>query len=381
MHICHVGNMANDGYATVKALRGAGVDAELLIDLSDFGMGLPQWELYDIKDDPYKMSVSKLNDYPLPDWIRVYTKEKNLFKKSADMFRAARGYDLLHCHFPAFNFLQFSPQPFLIYEAGFLRKIWNYHLAKKRLFPRKPPRMNWERLGEDAYKKAECVTWTNTDMIEMVKCVEAKSRVFIPFAIDTKRYAPKIGEAHDELRLLSPSRQCWDVKGNDMMLRAFARFIKSGARAHLTLVDWGYVEDVAEAHRILEPVKDNVTWVAPMSKPKLIAAYHDADVVLDQFILGGSGTTGYEAMSCGKPLMIYFNESAEKCYGEAPPCVNVRTEDEILAGLVELADVETRANLGTRGRAFVERHLSEGVVASKLAQVYSDVWDNWEASK
>lgn len=375
--LAHIGNMANDGYATVKALRDNGFDADLLIDLSDFGMGLPHWEIHDIKGDPYKMSLSKLNDYPLPDWIKVYSKEKNVIKKASDMFRAAREYDILHCHFPTFNFLQFSPTPYLIYEAGFLRKIWDYYCAEdlKKLTFNKYPRMNWERLGSDAFRKAECVTWTNTDMIEMMNHVETRSSVFIPFSIDTKRYAPKTVEAHDDLRLLSPSRQCWDVKGNDLMLRAFVRFIKAGYKAHLTLVDWGYAEDVSEAKAILTPVKENVTWVAPMSKPNLIGAYHDADVILDQFILGGSGTTGYEAMSCGKPLMIYFKESAEKCFGEAPPCVNIKTEDEILHGLVEMTDEEKRRRLGQSGRSFVERHLSERVVASQLTGIYQGVYE------
>jgi glycosyltransferase involved in cell wall biosynthesis len=376
--IAHIGNMANDGYATVKALRENGFDADLLIDLSDFGMGLPHWEIHSIEGDPYKMTISKLNDYPLPEWIKVYSKEKNVFKKASDMFRVARDYDILHCHFPTFNFIQFTKTPFLIYEAGFLRKIQNYYVNEgmKRASPSfsRYPRMNWERLGADAYRKAECVTWTNTDMIDMISHVEKKEQVFIPFAIDEKRYAPRPVEAHDELRLLNPSRQCWDVKGNDRVLRAFVRFIKAGYKAHLTLVDWGYVEDVSEAKNILSPVNEHVTWVAPMSKPKLIEAYHDADVILDQFILGGSGTTGYEAMSCGKPLMIYFNDSAAKCYGEAPPCVNVRTEDEILAGLVEMVDGEKRERLGAQGRSFVERHLSEKVVASKLKDVYADVY-------
>ena len=382
--LAHIGNMANDGYATVKALRQSGFDADLLIDLSDFGMGLPHWEIHDIDGDPYKMTLSKLNDYPLPEWIKVYSKEKNVFKKATDMFRVARDYDILHCHFPTFNFIQFTKTPFLLYEAGFLRKINNYYIKEDmnrvKSHHTRYPRMNWEHFGADAYKKAECVTWTNTDMIDMISQVKPKSHVFIPFAIDEKRYAPSSYEKHDELRLLNPSRQCWDVKGNDKMLRAFVRFIKAGYRAHLTLVDWGYVEDVSSAKAILSSVSDHVTWVAPMSKPKLIAAYHSADVVLDQFILGGSGTTGYEAMSCGKPLMIYFNETAAKCYGEAPPCVNVKTEDEILAGLIEMTNAEKRESLGAQARSFIERHLSERVVALKLEGIYTDVckqiWGN-----
>ena len=39
-----LGNMANDGYAVAKQLRKMNVDVDLAINISDFGMGLPEWE-------------------------------------------------------------------------------------------------------------------------------------------------------------------------------------------------------------------------------------------------------------------------------------------------------------------------------------------------
>jgi len=372
MHICHVGNMANDGYATVKALRAAGVNVELLIDPSDFGMGLPQWEIHDIMDDPYQMSLSKLNDYPLPEWVKIYTREKNPFKKAVDLFKATRGYDLLHCHFPTFNYLQFSRTPYLIYEAGFLRKIHDYNTHPKG-------RMNWEHLGLDAFRGAECVTWTNTDMKPMIDAVGVNFDAFIPFAIDTNRYIPttKRGES-DELQLFHPTRQTWNVKGNDRLLRAFTRLIKAGAEAHLTLVDWGYAEDVQAAKTLLKPVEEHVSWVPPMSKPRLIKTYQESDVVVDQFLLGASGTAGFEAMSCGKPLLMYFSESATRCFGEKPPHLDARCEDDILVGLMRLRDANLREKLGAEARGFVERRLSEVVVARRLRDIYDAVYHKAE---
>lgn len=364
--VAHTGNLANDGYATVKALRDQGVDAELLINLAGFGMGLPHWEMYEVEGDPYDMEVSKLTKYKLPDWIKIYSNTSNQMKSAAALFRMSRNYDLIHCHFPTYNYLQFGSKPYIIYEAGFLRKIYNYVMKK-------PTRKNWAHLGLRAFENAAFVTWTNTDMRPMLNAIKVKRERFVPFAIDTERYTPPaIRSEHKTLQFLHPTRQIWDIKSNDKMLRAFVRFVKKGFDAHLTLVDWGYQEDVRAAKEILSPVSDRVTWVPPMNKPALIRAYQSADAVLDQFMLGASGTVGFEAMSCGTPLMIYFSDSARECFDEEPPCVNVKSEEEIFLGFEKLMDESFRKRLGYLERDFVKRHLSEEIVAKILKSIYKE---------
>ncbi len=361
MRICHVGNMANDGFACVEALREAGVDAELIIDESDFGMGLPQWETTRIEGDPYNMRPDELP--PAPSWVRTWRGREMFFlDRVVEINRMTRDYDLLHLHFPTMLYLCFSKTPYMVYEAGFVRQLVGPDQGNSRL-----------KLGARAYRTAECVTYTNTDTAEMVQRLHPKRMRFLPFAINTERYKPLGERSNSVLELLHPARMVFDVKGNDRMLRAYRRFIEEGNRAHLTLIDWGYEEDVAEAHHIVEPIKDSVTWLKPMSKPTLIEAYQRCDAVLDQFTLGASGTTGFEAMSCGAPLMMYFADSAKRHFGEAPPCVNASTEEEILAGLGALKSDMLRRHLATEGRAFVERHLSYPQVVSTLLKIYSEV--------
>lgn len=359
MRVCHVGNMANDGYATVSALREAGVDAELIIDANDFGMGLPQWEMYDVEGDPYRKQL--WSDYPLPEWIRTWgSANRNLGLRLSELHRMTREYDLLHLHFPTCAWLQHTEKPYLAYEAGFIRQFGDG--------------LTWTRFGEAGYRGSRCVTWTNTDTIDMVHKQHFPREEFVPFAIDTKRYTSTAAEDHDgPLRFLHPARQVWDVKGNDRLLRAFTRYVGEGGDATLMLVDWGYAEDAAEAHELLRPVSDHVHWVPPMSKPKLIQAYQWADAVFDQFILPGSGTTGYEAMSCGVPLVIHFNGTAERCYGESPPRVDAQTEDQILDAMHRLGDVGYRRRVGEHERRFVEKHLSYPVVARRLKALYEEV--------
>jgi glycosyltransferase involved in cell wall biosynthesis len=260
-------------------------------------------------------------------------------------------------------YLLFASTPYLVYEAGFIRQMYGEFKDSNRV-----------QLGKYAYKGARCVTYTNTDTREMVAGVSPRRMSFVPFAINMKRYTPAEKPSHSVLELIHPARMVFDVKGNDKMLLAYVKYIQGGGRAHLTLVDWGYSEDVEEAHRIVDPVKDTVSWVSPMSKPHLIEAYQHSDAVLDQFTLGASGTTGFEAMACGTPLMMYFSASAEEHFGEAPPCVNAQSEGDILNGFYALESDTLRRRLATEGRRFAEAHLSYRAVAQRLISIYKEVW-------
>jgi glycosyltransferase involved in cell wall biosynthesis len=372
MKIAHIGNMANDGYAAVKALRQLGIDAELVINLADFGMSFPQWEVYNFTEDPYKITSPKefVKKYPLPEWVRYYEHGKGDFLTGiSNLFKVSRGYDLVHLHFPTFNYLQFSGLKYICYEAGFIR---NFFTPNRKLKSEIELR-HWEMLARRAYENAECVTWVNTDMQSMINRFHVKSEEFVPFSIDTNRYIPsKSPKNHDDDTLLiyQPTRQAFDIKGNDMLHRAFIKFIKDGYKGKLVLTDWGYAEDVAQAHEMLKPVEEHVTWVAPMSKPDLIKMYQEADVVADQFDCGASGTSGFEAMSCGTPLLIYLATSASTSFGTDVPHANAYDEHQIYKRLVELTDKKTRDRLGFIEREFIINHSSEEVVANQLANIY-----------
>ena len=51
---------------------------------------------------------------------------------------------------------------------------------------------------------------------------------------------------------------------------------------------------------------------------------------MDQFVLGSWGTSTPEAMSCGKPvLMFYKKEFILRAFGEEPPILNSFSEEDI----------------------------------------------------
>src|SRR3989442_15827993 len=76
MRVVHVGNMANNAYLIAKALRGAGVEADLVVDRSDVLTSQPEWEEADIKE-PLPLYFRDwerldLGGWELPTWVTVY---------------------------------------------------------------------------------------------------------------------------------------------------------------------------------------------------------------------------------------------------------------------------------------------------------------------
>jgi len=382
MKIAHVLNMANNGYHMVKALRRNGVNADLIISSSDFGMALPIWEENEIEEDPYKVPFHKLIEkYELPPFVKVWSEPaftrpgeaptrtpkwlKILGKYPLtvpDLYNISKKYDLLHLHPPSSIFLYHLNKPKIIHESGWIRKIMTINGAT-------------ERMGRRSYEQAEVVVWTNPDTYPLLEPLDIKCLEFVPFIIDPDRYKPMKTEKKEELLFFHPARQVWDVKGNDRLLKAFAKFIHSGYNAKLRLIDWGFEEDVQLAKALIskENIDKYIEWKPPYSKPALIRAYNESTAVFDQFILGSGGTTCFESMSCEAPLVIYLNHWNEKCFGEMPPSINASTVEEIYNAMVDLTDPKLQRKIGAAGRNFTLKHNHPDRIAKQLMKIYEEV--------
>lgn len=364
MKICHVFNMANNAYHICLALRKHDIDVDLILNSKTFGMGLPMWEDLDYYSDPYDFDIKEaLKRFDLPDWMKIWWTGKRIVPHSvAELFRMIKPYDLLHLHPYSPMYLQFAGKPYIIHEAGWIRR-----LATRDTIP--------EKFGRRAYVKADCVVWTNPDTIPLLEALHCKRLEYIPFVIDPERYKPMKVEKGDDLLFFHPARQVWDVKGNDKLIRAFGLFIKNGYVARLRCVDWGYEDDVRKAKDLVKTLKisEYVEWVSPYPKPQLIRAYNEADAVFDQFTIGGSGTVGLEAMSCGTPLVIYMLHWTEKAFGEWPPVVNAHTALDIYEKMLLLTDPSYRKKIGEAGRQFIIKHCHPDVIAKKLINLYEEI--------
>lgn len=376
LKILILGNTANDGYAVAKELRKMNKDVDLAINMSDAVYCLPQWEEGSISDPNNSLDATKkeiIDSWNSPSWIRYIDllstapRKKYLLakiKSRLDLFKIMKEYDIIEAHYPFMIYSQFSRIPYVVYDTGWIR-----YLPFRHKF--------FDRLARRGYGKAKGVIITNPDtfnIVDSLPYIKKKNTFFSPFAIDHDRYRPLNADIirykfvkNDEILLFSPARQKWDEKGNDKMIRAYAKFSKVFPNSRFIMVSWSDDEQRSKVLVNSLGISEKVLWIKPVNKDELIMFYNAADIVLDQFTLGSWGTATPEAMCCGKPvLMFYDKNNILRSFGEVPPILNSFTEDEIYSNLINLSkDVEYRKKIGKESREWVMKTHSPYVVATK----------------
>jgi glycosyltransferase involved in cell wall biosynthesis len=373
--------MANDGYSVAKALWKMNMDVDLAVNSSEFGMSLPEWEDGDISTniDPYNTHRDAIKNTNLSDRIRYFDLQNNVKRKKRpfaktmlriNLIRMIREYDIVEVHVPYVIFSQFSGIPNVVYDAGWIR-----HFPYQNGF--------YDKLARRGYSKAKGVIITNPDTFSIsdeLSYLDQKRIYFSPFAIDPEKYCLTPMEElrakyinNNGILLFSPSRQSWMEKGNDKMIKAFARFVKIFPDSKLVAVDWS--TDAQKSKELVRSlhISDKVEWIKPVAKKQLIQFYNVADIILDQFILGSWGTSTPEAMSCQKPvLMFYKEEYIKRAFGENPPILNSFTEEDIYSNLVKLAkDPDFRLSIGRKSREWIKKTHSPDIVAKKHLEILS----------
>lgn len=372
MRILNCFNMAQDAYNVTAAMRRRGVDADLLVTDREYQGDVPGWESNDGVEWIRTVKV----------WKHRGLREAGLLWKLTAVFSE---YDLIFCHVPSSMYARLIDCQYVPYDAGLIRYL------PFRLHPLPPYRKRWlTRLAyrqlRASYEEAKAILFTNPDTFTIFEETRLPAR-FVPFAIDSERYKPvaRTGAVSwdkqtflrpsDSLMFFMPSRHHWAEKGNDKAIRAFARFRKQCPGSLLVMVNWG--TDIARSRMLANELaftKRNLIFVEPMPKSALIQMYSEADVVLDQFVLGSWGTATPEAMSCAKPVIMHYDKEAIlKCFGSLPPLCRARGEDEILAAMETLGSSRERELLGGQAREWVKHTHSPNVAVDVHMKVAGEV--------
>jgi glycosyltransferase involved in cell wall biosynthesis len=105
--------------------------------------------------------------------------------------------------------------------------------------------------------------------------------------------------------------------------------------------------------------------------------YEQADVVVDQLLIGAYAQFAIECMALGRPVVCYLNPRFAAHHPEWADAPIVSATPDTIADELRLLvrDARLREELGRRGTEYVRRHHSLEAVANDLDRVYRSVWE------
>jgi glycosyltransferase involved in cell wall biosynthesis len=172
-----------------------------------------------------------------------------------------------------------------------------------------------------------------------------------------------------------PARQDWlladpsMIKGNDRLVRAFARISRAHSSARLVMIAWG--RDLEATRDLIKSlgVDGKIRWLDPMRKQDLWRTYLSCHAVLDQFVLPSFGGVTFEALALGCRVITNVDfGAAERFFSKAPPIYSASSEAEIYQMLEKIIlDRNDHAGVGDAGAEWIGKyHSAERIVELQL---------------
>ena len=353
MKILYAGNLVNVGYSHTSLCREKGLDMELLMQKNP-----------EPNSDPFQY-VPDLNEYP--SWIKFYDRQKSLWQLNVVKMMRNSKYQLIHSHVELPIFARFSGKKFIAHTLGSDLKEMAFSNSLRGFLLRQ------------AYNKANLVIYSTPDQSPMLDKLKIHHRLFLPLLRDLrlfKKIQITTNDLSNNFLIFHPTSHIWKSKGNDILIRAFEKFVKFHPNSYLIMIDKGI--DSKKSKQLVKNLKieNKIKFLSRLNSSDLVKYYNLADVVADQFIEPGLGGIGMETLSCEKPLLNFCpNNCYQGMYDEPPPVVHAETSDDIYQQLITLLDEQTRKDIGNNGIKWIDKNMSSQILIKKYHFLYNSIVD------
>ncbi len=279
----------------------------------------------------WKSDVMTFQPHQFDYQVDIYSPTRMPFplkyaEKMRSFLRVVDNYDILHFHWS-------SVVPF-----GFDLLLWK-RLGKRIIMHHHGDDIRRKGEGRLYARFADAILVSTPDLLRW-----SPQAQWMPNPIDLRHYKYVGAESHEgRIRILhAPSDR--KVKGTDHVIRA----VKS-------LQDEGY--DI------------ELDLIENMNHQEAVEHYRQADIVVDQLLVGWYGMLAIECMALGKPVCVYIRDEL-KSYLHSSPLIDTSPENLEVDLKRLVGDASLRRNIAMKARSFVERiHDADGI-ARRLLEVY-----------
>lgn len=365
MKIGIIGNMNNSYFSLTRYLRDEGYDCELLILKNEPEHFDPSFDTF---SNDYKSYCKRLS---WGDPANFLTQDLSIIKEDL------KPYDFLIGNGPAPGYVArvrrkldiFVPYGFDLYSLPFYRMVHPLRLSsylqlahyQKRgikessyiLFDRtnKASETVFEKLQYDGKRiiSPSPMLYHKDYMNDMVV-------TFNPVLASLRK-----AREENDILLAQHTRQVWknpsdpwSHKGNDLLIKGYAKFLKQYPDIKIKLVLFEYGADVNDTKKLINGLRlnEDIIWVPKMGRTSLMQVLKMSDLVIGE--LHHSWLTYgvvMEALCTGKPLMQKrIDKEFTNDYAELYPMLHADSVETVFEGLEKVANNKTEmAEMGTGG--------------------------------
>jgi glycosyltransferase involved in cell wall biosynthesis len=371
------GNIANNAYNFTKCLNRLNHSAELVIQdgwFDNFLMNRPFWEDEKIKCNSFEDALAKESQWKTPVYVRrvaydpymqmkfqgrysAISEVQSMYKEAFQIdipedkalllaqhmghwpyLLAMKRYDVIQFSGAPISLGIFCPKPYVVFPTGSDLFITPF---QETLFG---------LLMRAGYRYAQQLLLCEINYPKYLNRLDPSLVYsFAPLMIDTDCYLSSDSLTISTIRnkwmnqvggkkfMLNVCRQSWQWKGNDRLILSFCEFIKQSDRQdewRIVFMQWG--DDIDKSKQLIEDIGigDKVLWEPLVSKPMLRDLQCASDLVVDQFVMQGYGTSVLESMALGKPVLIApFEQGKNSMFDEKPPFIEATSTKEIQVAL------------------------------------------------
>jgi len=217
------------------------------------------------------------------------------------------------------------------------------------------------RLSRHTLNDADALLYSTPNLLYKMGDLRP-NKFYLPNPIDTDLYRPLNVDSY-ESRVL-----CWvklqRAKGVDTIFRVATLLPE-------IFFDVAFVGDDKDCYACIKP--GNVKLIPSTKRAEIPRLLNRYPIILGQFHIGAIGMAELEAMSCGRPVVAYWDRKYDSFYDEPCPILSSRNASEIASMIGNHIGDE---KLGMRCREWVIKGHSFTHVTSKLQKIYARTLDS-----